>query len=164
MSSAILWISIAVVIGLMLWSWSKRSERPSSMINFNQPPIKPTQTPSFDPAMIKQFSPGFDSNKLDQAQIQLLLSQGKKLEAIKHVRLQTKLGLKEAKDFVEAIERGQSPISPVVVEPQGLQLPEDLLREARIVAQQGNKIQAIKMVREATKLSLKEAKDLVESW
>lgn len=164
MSSAILWISIAVVIGLMLWSWSKRSERPSSMINFNQPPIKPTQTPSFDPAMIKQFSSGFDSNKLDQAQIQLLLSQGKKLEAIKQVRLQTSLGLKEAKDYVEAIERGQSPISPIVVEPQVLQLPEDILREAQIVAQQGNKIQAIKMVREATKLSLKEAKDLVESW
>ncbi|ABX02954.1 MAG TPA: hypothetical protein DEF47_02305 [Herpetosiphon sp.] len=152
MSSAILWISIAVVMGLMLWSWSKRSERPSSMINFNQPPIKPTQTPSFDSA------------KLDQAQIQLLLSQGKKLEAIKHVRLQTSLGLKEAKDYVEAIERGQSPLSPVVVEPPVLQLPEDLLREAQIVAQQGNKIQAIKMVREATKLSLKEAKDLVESW
>ncbi|MCA0352333.1 MAG: ribosomal protein L7/L12 [Chloroflexi bacterium] len=152
MSSAILWISIAVVMGLMLWSWSKRSERPSSMINFNQPPINPARPSSFDSA------------KLDQAQIQLLLSQGKKLEAIKQVRLQTSLGLKEAKDYVEAIERGLSPISPGVVEPTVPQLPEDLLREAQIVAQQGNKIQAIKMVREATKLSLKEAKDLVESW
>lgn len=152
MSSAILWISIAVVMGLMLWSWSKRSERPSSMINFNQPPINPMQPSSFNAA------------KLDQAQIQLLLSQGKKLEAIKQVRLQTNLGLKEAKDYVEAIERGLSPISPVVVEPPVQRLPEDLMREAQRVAQQGNKIQAIKMVREATKLSLKEAKDLVDSW
>lgn len=152
MSSAILWISIAVVMGLMLWSWSKRSERPSSMINFNQPPINPAQPSSFNAA------------KLDQAQIQLLLSQGKKLEAIKQVRLQTSLGLKEAKDYVEAIERGLSPISPMVVEPTVQRLPEDLMREAQLVAQQGNKIQAIKMVREATKLGLKEAKDLVDSW
>ncbi|GAA5530688.1 ribosomal protein L7/L12 [Herpetosiphon gulosus] len=152
MSSAILWISIAVVIGLMLWSWSKRSERPSSMINFNQSPINPAQPSSFNSA------------KLDQAQIQVLLSQGKKLEAIKQVRLQTSLGLKEAKDYVEAIERGLSPISPVVVEPTVQQLPEDLMREAQIIAQQGNKIKAIKLVRQATNLSLKEAKDMVDSW
>lgn len=164
MANEIWWISIAVVIGLMLWSWSKRSERPSSTINLKQPPIAPSQTPSFDPVMIKRFSSGFDPNKLDQARIHLLLSQGKKLEAIKQVRLQTSLGLKEAKDYVEAIERGQSPTSQVMVEPSVPQQPEDLLREARIIAQQGNKIQAIKMVREATKLSLKEAKDLVESW
>lgn len=41
-----------------------------------------------------------------------LLLQGQKIEAIKRVRLQTGSGLKDAKDFVEALERGQNPAVP----------------------------------------------------
>ena len=40
----------------------------------------------------------------------------------------------------------------------------DLYGEARALASAGNKIQAIKLVREQSGLSLKAAKDLVESW
>jgi hypothetical protein len=36
--------------------------------------------------------------------------------------------------------------------------------EARSLAARGNKIEAIKLMREMTGLGLKEAKDLVESW
>jgi ribosomal protein L7/L12 len=37
-------------------------------------------------------------------------------------------------------------------------------REARRIAATGAKIEAIKLIREYANLSLKEAKDLVESW
>jgi large subunit ribosomal protein L7/L12 len=40
----------------------------------------------------------------------------------------------------------------------------DRYAEARALAASGNKIQAIKVVREQSGLSLKAAKDLVESW
>lgn len=46
---------------------------------------------------------------VDVQQIQDLVRAGKKIEAIKLVRQQTGLGLKEAKDAVEAMERGETP-------------------------------------------------------
>jgi hypothetical protein len=55
-----------------------------------------------------------------QRDVRVLLSQGKKIEAIKFVRQQTGCGLKDSKDFVEAMERGQNPPVPpaVVKQPQ----------------------------------------------
>ena len=41
-----------------------------------------------------------------------LILQGQKIEAIKCVRQQTHAGLKDAKDFVEALERGGNPPVP----------------------------------------------------
>jgi len=41
-----------------------------------------------------------------------LLLQGQKIEAIKFVRQQTHAGLKDAKDFVDALERGGTPLLP----------------------------------------------------
>jgi len=51
--------------------------------------------------------------------------------------------------------------SPTAVESAPL---VDQYAEARALAAAGNKIHAIKMVREQSGLSLKAAKDLVESW
>ncbi|HEX4568755.1 MAG TPA: ribosomal protein L7/L12 [Vicinamibacterales bacterium] len=47
-----------------------------------------------------------------QHEVRGLLAQGQKIEAIKLVRQQTGCGLKDAKDFVEAMERGQDPPVP----------------------------------------------------
>jgi hypothetical protein len=44
-------------------------------------------------------------------QARALIARGAKIEAIKTVRETTGLGLKEAKDLVEAIEAGQGPAS-----------------------------------------------------
>ena len=44
--------------------------------------------------------------------VRSLLAQGEKIDAIKLVRQQTGSGLKDAKDFVEAIARGESPPVP----------------------------------------------------
>jgi len=47
-----------------------------------------------------------------QQEVRGLLAQGQKIEAIKLVRQQTGSGLKDAKDFIEAMERGQNPPVP----------------------------------------------------
>ncbi|MBZ0300416.1 MAG: ribosomal protein L7/L12 [Anaerolineae bacterium] len=44
----------------------------------------------------------------DEAELRDLLASGKKIEAIKFYRERTGLGLKEAKDAVEDLERGVS--------------------------------------------------------
>jgi hypothetical protein len=55
-----------------------------------------------------------------QQQVRGLIAQQQKIEAIKLVRQQTSCGLKDAKDFVEAMERGQTPPIPqaAVQQPQ----------------------------------------------
>jgi ribosomal protein L7/L12 len=82
-----------------------------------------------------------------------MLDQGKKIEAIKIYREATNAGLKEAKDAVKAIERG-TPLQEV-----GTELEADLVDLCR----QGQKIGAIKLLRERTGCRLKEAKDSVEA-
>lgn len=55
-----------------------------------------------------------------QQQVRDLIAQQRKIEAIKLVRQQTSSGLKDAKDFVEAMARGQTPPipQPTVKQPQ----------------------------------------------
>lgn len=86
-----------------------------------------------------------------------LLQDGKKIEAIKLFREQTGAGLKDAKDAVEAFERGL---------PIGLpgQLDERFERELSELLQAGKKIEAIKRFREQTGTGLKQAKDAVEHF
>jgi ribosomal protein L7/L12 len=97
----------------------------------------------------------------ERAAIVALLARGSKLEAIKRVRELTGLGLKEAKDMVEAWDAGGA--MPAVPAPTPATPPADMA-EARALALAGNKIAAIKRVRELTGLGLKEAKDMVEAW
>ena len=97
------------------------------------------------------------------------LTQGNKLQAIKRVRQLTGIGLKEAKDFVEAIERGEIKVDrpftpPPSAEPIYPMLPEQAANDPQVrdFLAQGQKINAIKRVRELTGLGLKESKDLVD--
>lgn len=48
-----------------------------------------------------------------QQDVRTLLAQGQKIEAIKLVRRQTNCGLKDAKDYVEALAAGQTPPVPM---------------------------------------------------
>lgn len=89
-----------------------------------------------------------------------LLRTGRKIEAIKRYRELTGVGLKEAKDAVEAMEAGR---------PGSLPPKSSLLREvndAEIEQQirSGHLIDAIKLYREKTGVGLKEARDAVEAW
>jgi ribosomal protein L7/L12 len=91
-----------------------------------------------------------------QDELVSLLEQGQKIGAIKLYRERTGVGLKEAKDAVEAIERGQ-------VVPSGSGIDRNFEDELVSLLEQGQKIGAIKLYRERTSVGLKEAKDTVEA-
>src|SRR5687768_1958763 len=98
--------------------------------------------------------------------VRLALERGNKIEAIKHLRSITGLGLKEAKDWIESYERGEQPAAPPSAEPH----PEGrdpnasftLNKEAFDALRRGSAIEAIKIVRERTGVGLAEAKGIVE--
>jgi len=92
--------------------------------------------------------------------------EGRKIEAIKRFREQTGVGLKEAKDAVEAMERGEA----VEVPPLPVAAPRRITSEMAIDDGElrrylagGRLIDAIKRYRELTGLGLKESKDAIES-
>ena len=89
----------------------------------------------------------------DEFDVILEAAGAKKIQVIKEVRSLTNLGLKEAKDLVEAAPK-------VVLE----KVARDVAAKAKeaLEADGGKKIQVIKVVRALTGLGLKEAKDLVE--
>jgi ribosomal protein L7/L12 len=86
---------------------------------------------------------------------------GQEIEAIKQYRLLTNAGLKEAKDAVEALMRGET----FSVDSQPAERPASSSREQQILAlmSQNQEIQAIKLYRGWTNVGLKEAKDAVEA-
>lgn len=81
---------------------------------------------------------------------------GELIEAIKITRQVTSLGLKEAKDAVDAYLHGATPT------PSGGEVQIPL--QAVSALHQGSLIHAIKHTREATGLGLKESKETVERY
>jgi ribosomal protein L7/L12 len=103
------------------------------------------------------------TRSVDHDRIYQLVHEGKKIDAIKLVREQTDLSLKEAKDAVEAIARGEMP----KLKPRSGVTPREAagvdLDEINELLLQDKKIEAIKLYREQTGLGLKEAKDAIEA-
>lgn len=85
------------------------------------------------------------------------LQEGQTIEAIKLLRQSSGLGLKEAKDRIDAYQQGK-PIH-TTASASGTTLPASV----QAALNSGNKIEAIKLLREQTGLGLKEAKDAVEA-
>lgn len=90
-------------------------------------------------------------------QVQAAVSAGRLVEAIKLLREATGLGLKEAKDLIDAHAQGRALEAPASQAATGLppQVMQALLA--------GHKIEAIRLLREQTGLGLKEAKEAVEA-
>ncbi len=87
------------------------------------------------------------------------LARGATIEAIKLLRTATGLGLKEAKDVIDA--HAASRPAPSF----GLPIPNrDLPADAIDALTRGSKIEAIRLVREQRGLGLKEAKDAVDAY
>jgi ribosomal protein L7/L12 len=108
-------------------------------------------------SFFQEYSADFPKNL--QQEILALLQRGRKIEAIKAFRIATNVGLKEAKEAVEAIERGESPhYQPPPPIPTANWRPQidEMLRQNR-------KIEAIKVYRQATNSGLKDAKDAVDA-
>lgn len=84
---------------------------------------------------------------------------GDLIEAIKIVRADTGLGLKEAKDLVDVYRSGH-PLIAADFEADQSVMPNEAIQA--IAA--SNVIEAIKIVREKKHLGLKEAKDFVDAY
>lgn len=83
---------------------------------------------------------------------------GNLIEAIKQVREETGLGLKEAKDLVEAYLRNAHNPSPTGTSPAGMPIA------AMLALKNGLLIEAIKHYREHNRCGLKDAKEAVERY
>jgi ribosomal protein L7/L12 len=96
-------------------------------------------------------------------QVYALLEADNKIGAIKLYREMADVGLKEAKDAVDGMERGQRPavLAPAALPPAPPSL-DSVMPEIIAFVQQGKKINAIKLYREATGMGLKESKEAVE--
>jgi ribosomal protein L7/L12 len=84
-----------------------------------------------------------------EARLNLLIRQGNKMEAIVLCRTSRGMGLKEAKDYVEAVSRAKP--------------SEDLDFRLRSLLKQGKMIDAIKLCHSEGGFDLKDAKEYVES-
>jgi ribosomal protein L7/L12 len=111
---------------------------------------------------IGPLNPRAGASEQFASEIRALLSEGRKIEAIKRVRERTGIGLKEAKDAVEAMgEREPRSTTLAEREPRSTTLA-DLEPELIAFLEQGRKIEAIKRVRDRSEMGLKQAKDLVD--
>ncbi len=93
----------------------------------------------------------------DDGSVDSALSSGQKIEAIRRYREQHGVGLKEAREAVEAVERGEAVPGPAQVAPTSVD------PELRDLIGAGRKIAAIKRYRELHGVGLKEAKEAVEA-
>ncbi|HET8823816.1 MAG TPA: ribosomal protein L7/L12 [Terriglobales bacterium] len=78
------------------------------------------------------------------------------VEAIKLLREQTGLGLKEAKDLIDAHTDARAPVRSEFS-------PDALPPSAAAALQQGDKVEAIRLLHTETGIELKEARTVVES-
>jgi len=97
-----------------------------------------------------------------EQQILDLMARNQEIQAIKLYREWTNVGLKEAKDAVEAMARGEAGSIPVP-EPSVVMDGASVDDQIRVLLAKRQKIEAIKVYRLATNLGLKEAKDYVEA-
>ncbi len=106
-------------------------------------------------------------------EVRELVAQGNKIEAIKVYREITGVGLKEAKDAVEALERGQPVIVPAdatIVSGAGMtvaalrnfQSSAEAMDAVKKEIRNGNKLKAIQLHREYFGTSLADSKTAVE--
>ena len=97
--------------------------------------------------------------------VKRLVQERRMIDAVKLYREITGAGLKEAKDAVEAIARGEPvQINNVVTTHVGGATDQaEKMKDVVRLIKDGNKIEAIKTFREATGVGLKEAKDAVEA-
>ena len=97
-----------------------------------------------------------------EIQVKALLAQDRKIEAIKLMRESRGLSLEAAKDTVEAIQQHGRPTLGEMGMMSTIRLAQQLSKDVHALVASGQKVEAIKLVREQAGLGLKEAKELVD--
>jgi hypothetical protein len=95
------------------------------------------------------------------ARIHQLLAQRKTILAIKELRQASGLGLKDAKDLVEAIERGHIPPAPAGFAPE--RMKSDLADRVRRLRDSGREMDAVQLVCDETGMRIVDAQTFVRS-
>ncbi len=148
-------VSHLVIVGLLVllavWLMVRRRGRERDLM---APPSNLRTGAAARPAAMAMTAAGLEG------EVRSLLAHGNKIAAIKLVREAYQLGLAEAKDLVEAMDRGEPMALPAVHVPTP---SADLEGEVRTLLVADRKIEAIKRTREQLGLGLAEAKDYVES-
>jgi ribosomal protein L7/L12 len=102
-----------------------------------------------------------------QAELVQLLREGRKIMAVKRYRELTGVGLAEAKAAVDLLEQrleaNDLDASPTISAPPAAPDMDALAAEVVALVQRGNKIEAIKVYRDAMNVGLREAKEAVEA-
>ncbi|MBX9938638.1 MAG: hypothetical protein K2Y32_05265 [Candidatus Obscuribacterales bacterium] len=129
----------------------------------------------FAKQLAKPFKPGrrLTISKEAAEEIATLLKNNKRLEALKELRAASGADLKRAKEVIDRVAAGQSFRSMVSLngeeqadsdsETELKQIEEELDDRLRKLLEKGRKIDAIKLYREQTGASLKEAKEAIEA-
>ena len=104
-------------------------------------------------------TPRFRMQQLDMNEVTRWLRAGQKIRAVKVYREMTGMGLREAKEAIEAMERGEQPSTSARAAGQ---YPADIVAQIEALIPH-QKIMAIKLYREHTGVGLKTAKDTVEA-
>jgi ribosomal protein L7/L12 len=98
------------------------------------------------------------------ARITDLCAAGRKIQAIKELRDATGLGLKDAKDLVEAIQAGHRPAPLVQGEILAARVhTRDLADRARKLMADGQEVQAIRLVCDETGMGIADAQKFVKA-
>lgn len=125
--------------------------------------------------LLKPMKPGkrLTISKEAAEEIATLLRNNKRLEALKELRAASGADLKRAKEVIDRVAAGQSFRSMVSLkgeeqadsdsETELKQIEEELDGRLRDLLAKGRKIDAIKLYREQTGASLKEAKEAIEA-
>ncbi len=129
--------------------------------------IKPQAIASFVSSPSNRVPPAANLSQILES-IQEKAIAGDDIEAIKLLRTNFEIGLKEAHDLVEGMQRGEQVDTSNLRyhEPDSLQVTAlDPARLQQIIdmIKAGDKLEAIKLFREATDVSLKDAKDAIEA-
>jgi ribosomal protein L7/L12 len=161
MDTQLLLIIGAVIVAIVLviyWQRQGVVKRPSPV----QPPESPDWIETTISSPTSDWGDGIGLSQEQVAQINAEIAAKRKINAIKLYREFTGEGLKEAKEAVEAIERGQKPAFSAYHTLPATQPAADTMARIKQELQAGHKIEAVKLYREAYNVGLKEAKDAVD--
>ncbi len=148
--------TLGVIVLLLLLLWRGRSR--TRVIESPGGPATPAAEPSPAASMTMAAA---------DSVVRAMAARGEKIEAIKMVREMTGLGLKEAKDYVEALPNAPSMmvVARQMVMASSAQAggSASVRTEAAALVARGEAIAAIKLVHDRTGMGLKEAKEYVDA-
>lgn len=102
------------------------------------------------------------SHEIEQ-EIQRLILNGEKISAIRLIRKQTGWGLKVSKEYVEALCQGRIQLGALHQLAGEDSIAPDLRNELKQLLAEGQKLEAIKLLRSESGMDLKAAKEYVEA-